>query len=207
MREVLQLRAAEAKRLPWKNGRGTTEELALWPAGASLARGDFDWRISKASFDQPGPFSAFPGCERILVVTRGEGLVLEHGDHAARARVRRLEPYRFSGDWPTAAELVGGAVHDFNVIFQRERVAADVLVWRLHARRALETLEPGHAFLHVLTGSLVARVGGEEEPFELAVGESLWARALAREEALEVHGSDDAEAVLVRITDTQSFNP
>src|SRR5688500_12512282 len=101
MREVLQLRARDAKRVPWKNGRGMTTELALWPPGASLERGDFDWRISKASFDTAGPFSTFAGCERILIVTRGAGVLLDHGDQAARARVRRLEPYRFSGEWPT----------------------------------------------------------------------------------------------------------
>ena len=47
-REILHQTSADSRRVPWRNGRGTTEELAIWPAGATLERGDFDWRISKA---------------------------------------------------------------------------------------------------------------------------------------------------------------
>ncbi|MBM3986021.1 MAG: hypothetical protein FJ296_10095, partial [Planctomycetes bacterium] len=73
------LRAADARRVPWRNGRGVTEELALAPPGASFERGDFDWRVARATVAQAGPFSAFPGFERVLVVVQGAGLRLEHG--------------------------------------------------------------------------------------------------------------------------------
>src|SRR5262245_5272313 len=120
--EVVHLTPADARSVPWKNGRGATRELALWPAGASFERAEFDWRISTAPVDEPGPFSAFPGLARILVVTEGAGFVLVHGGDAPRARVRRLEPYRFDGAWPTTAELPHGPVTDFNVLFRPERV-------------------------------------------------------------------------------------
>ncbi|NOT31270.1 MAG: HutD family protein, partial [Planctomycetes bacterium] len=71
MREVLQLRPADARVVPWKNGRGTTSEYAVWPAGSSFERGDYDWRLSAARVEAEGPFSTFPGCERILTVTSG----------------------------------------------------------------------------------------------------------------------------------------
>ena len=105
---AVHLKANRAKKIPWKNGRGFTHELAIWPAGATLARDDFDWRVSKATVDEPGPFSIFRGFERVLVVTSGDGIVLSHGSSGSsrsRARLRALEPYRFSGDWPTEAEL------------------------------------------------------------------------------------------------------
>ena len=70
-REVLQLGAADARVLPWKNGRGTTTELALWPPDSNFEGGEFDWRLSIAPVDEPGPFSSFPGVERILTVTQG----------------------------------------------------------------------------------------------------------------------------------------
>jgi environmental stress-induced protein Ves len=203
-REVLHLSTDDARRVPWKNGRGYTDELALWPEGARFDRLDFDWRISKASVTEDGPFSSFEGFDRILVVTRGEGLVLAHGDAAPRARLRKLDPHRFSGDWPTEAKLVAGAVHDFNVVFRASSVHADVQALKLGTRRARESLPAGHAFLHALDGAIVARVGGEEEPYELDAGESLWVRELARDEELELAGRAPASvALLVRIEDAR----
>ena len=72
MREVLHLSRDDARRVPWKNGRGATEELALWPRDSRFEQDDFEWRISKAVVDESGPFSMFPGFERILVVLRGD---------------------------------------------------------------------------------------------------------------------------------------
>lgn len=197
MREVLQLRPADARVVPWKNGRGTTSEYAVWPAGSSFERGDYDWRLSATRVEAEGPFSFFPDCERILTVTSGAGLVLEHGEAAPRARLRRLEPYRFSGDWPTRAALVAGPVADFNVILRRERARADVSALALGARRARELLRSTQAFVHVLAGRLVARVTGEEEPFELGAGESLWLRGLAGGEELELAGSARETELLI----------
>lgn len=191
---------ADTRRVPWKNGRGVTEELALWPPGCSLERDDFDWRLSKAALDEPGPFSSFPGIERILVVTAGEALVLDHGDAAPRARLRRLEPYRFSGDWATRAELPAGPVRDFNTLVRRGAARAEVEALRLGLRRVREALCAGHALVHVLAGSVRARATGEEQPFELASEESLWARGLDGSEELELAGaSDDCTLLLVRL--------
>lgn len=197
VREVLHLTAEGARRLPWKNGRGFTSELALWPPTATLARGDFAWRISKAAVDEPGPFSAFPGFERILVVTEGEGLVLDHGEPGTGARLRRLEPYRFSGDAATTAELQRGPIVDFNVLVRRGLAQADVQAVRLGRRRVRETLPRGQAFLHVVAGRAVTRLTGEEEPFRLRASESLWARGLEGGEELELTGEDDACALLL----------
>lgn len=200
-REVLHRAAADAHRVPWKNGRGVTEELAIWPAGATLERGDFAWRISRARVEEDGPFSTFAGCERILLVTGGAGLVLHHGASAPRARLRPLEPYRFAGEWPTRAELVAGAVTDFNVIVRRDGPRADVEVARLGVRRTREVVGSGNAFLHALSGALTVRLPREEEPFELEAGESVWARELDREEEVEVAGrSATTVLILVRLS-------
>lgn len=200
MREVLHLTDADVRILPWKNGRGITEELAIWPRGATLDRGDFDWRISKAAVDDSGPFSTFPGFDRLLLVTDGDGFVLTHGDHAPRTRVRRFEPYLFAGDWPTTAELIGGQVSDFNVLLRRGQWQANIEVLRLGRRRAREALSAGHAFVHMVSGDLVARVTGEEEPFALEEHESLWACELTDGDELDLAGqSEDSVALLVRI--------
>jgi len=200
MREVVQLTSADARRMPWKNGRGSTDELALWPARATYERGDFDWRISRASVTSAGPFSKFDGFDRVLVITSGGALVLEHGDRAPRARVRALEPYKFSGDWPTSAELTGGRADDFNVLTRRGRCSADIQVLNLARRRLREAFDATHAFVHALRGAAHVRITGEEQPFELALGESLLATELnARDELDIAGGADDSVALLVRI--------
>lgn len=202
MRQVTVLRAADARRVPWRNGRGATLELAVRPAGASLARDDFDWRVSAAAVDEDGPFSPFPGCERVLVVTRGAGLWLAVGAGGRPALLRRLEPFRFPGDEPARAELVAGPVADFNVVARRGRARADVQALRLGARRVLEGLDADHVVAHVLAGAALARVTGEEQPFELAAGDTLLADEPADGDELELAGLvPETEVLLARIAD------
>lgn len=59
---------------PWKNGGGSTTEIAVFPAGAGFD--DFDWRISLATIAQSGAFSVFPGIERSLALVEGDGVAL-----------------------------------------------------------------------------------------------------------------------------------
>ena len=55
------LRAADYRRMPWKNGSGETVEVAVFPPGASID--DFDWRISIATVAaENGAFSLFQAC-------------------------------------------------------------------------------------------------------------------------------------------------
>lgn len=197
MTRDIELRSIDqSRRVAWRNGRGFTEELVIWPTGATFERLDFEGRISKARVEEDGPFSAFPGFERILVVTAGEGLVLSHGD-GRRARVRALEPYRFDGGLETRMELVAGPVADFNVISRRGVTRADVETMRLGARRTRVSVGPGDAFVHLSSGAAVVRVPREEEPFELAAGMSLWARDFAVEEEFEISGQSAETVVLV----------
>lgn len=195
MREILFLTTADAKRTPWRNGGGVTDELAIWPPEADVAS-DFEWRISRARMETSGAFSSFPGFERVLVLVDGPGAVLSHGDEAPRARLRRLEPYSFSGDWPTRAEITA-PIADFNVIARADAWRASVEAVALGARRIVEELAPGHALVHALHGALVARVSDEEEPFELDAGDSLWIRELDRPAQIELRGADGRCALLL----------
>lgn len=201
MRECVHLRADDARSVPWRNGRGVTDELAVWPPEAAFERGDFAWRIARAPIVEPGPFSAFPGFERVLVLIEGRALVLAHGADAPRARLRPLEPYRFSGDWATEGSLPDGPVRDLNVLVRRGSASVDVEVLRLGPRSARVAAGPGHAFVHALGGRLGARVTEEEQGFALEPGESLWARGLAAGDELSLTGRDAATvALLFRIS-------
>jgi environmental stress-induced protein Ves len=61
--------ASECRTTAWKNGGGSTTEIAVAPMGASLD--DFDWRVSMARVASDGPFSEFAGIDRTLDILKG----------------------------------------------------------------------------------------------------------------------------------------
>lgn len=111
------LRAAQHRRMAWKNGGGETTEIAVWPPGAGLD--DFEWRISMARIASDGPFSAFAGVDRTLAVLSGDGLRLAIGDAAPVELHPGDAPLAFAADLPTHATLLGGDVTDLNVMTRR----------------------------------------------------------------------------------------
>jgi uncharacterized protein len=114
-------------RQPWKNGCGTTREIAMTPAGASLA--DFTWRVSVAEIERAGAFSVFPGIDRVIVLLSGAGVRLRGGsiDHRLACP---LEPFAFAGETPLEATLLGQPSRDLNVMTRRGVAYADVQVLR-----------------------------------------------------------------------------
>lgn len=111
------IRSAEYRRMRWKNGQGETAEIAVAPAGAALER--FDWRISMARIEAPGPFSGFAGIDRTLTVLSGEGLRLQLDGCSALELTPRSAPFSFAGDARASATLLGGTVTDLNVMTRR----------------------------------------------------------------------------------------
>ncbi|GGU20394.1 HutD/Ves family protein [Streptomyces lavendofoliae] len=126
MTAVRVLRAAGRAAAPWKNGGGVTRQIAAGPEGAGTQ--DFDWRVSLADVHEDGPFSAFPGTERLLTVVDGAGMDLDAGGRHLRAE--RYAPCPFPGDVPTGGRLLGGPVVNLNVMHRRGAVAATVTVVR-----------------------------------------------------------------------------
>src|SRR5262249_61844367 len=61
--------------MPWKNGGGTTTEIAIDPPDADVG-GRFRWRPSIAEREGSGAFSAFVGYERTIMVIAGQGMDL-----------------------------------------------------------------------------------------------------------------------------------
>jgi environmental stress-induced protein Ves len=120
------IRAADCLVMPWKNGGGTTTEIAVAPQGASLS--DFDWRISMAHVGQDGPFSSFPGIDRTLSVLTGSGITLAFDDGEAVRLDRTSAPYPFAADRAVDGLLVDGPIDDLNVMSRRGR-------WRHQVKR------------------------------------------------------------------------
>nr|WP_047578123.1 HutD family protein [Methylobacterium sp. ZNC0032] len=111
------IRAADCKVMPWKNGGGTTTEIAVSPEGAPLSQ--FDWRISMARVGADGPFSSFPGIDRTLSVLTGNGIRLAFGDGETVALDRATAPFFFAADRAVDGVLVDGAIDDLNVMSRR----------------------------------------------------------------------------------------
>ena len=113
------IRAHDCKTTPWKNGGGSTTEIAIGPAGATLEA--FDWRVSMARVASDGPFSDFAGIDRTLAVVKGNGLMLKIGDNAPVTLSSGADPVSFSGDTPTSARLTEGEITDLNIMTRRGR--------------------------------------------------------------------------------------
>jgi environmental stress-induced protein Ves len=100
------------KRTPWKNGLGWTDQIAIYPEGSELRRGDFDWRVSTARISQSADFSIFPNHDRVLVVLEGNGVRLAHqfepGEAPEIVVLQKDGVYEFPGDIPTRCDLVSG---------------------------------------------------------------------------------------------------
>lgn len=91
----------------------------------------FDWRASIAEISADGPFSAFVGVDRVLILLDGDGVRLRSSDgRVAHSLDEPLVPFMFSGDDAITASLIGGASSDFNVMTRRNAVRADVAVLR-----------------------------------------------------------------------------
>lgn len=104
---------------PWRNGGGLTREVVSYPPGSSLE--DFDWRLSLAEVEKPGPFSLFPGVDRFLTVLRGKlELRFQSGTFAALSSQDR-DVLAFSGDDPVVGGPVDGSVSDLNLMVKRSR--------------------------------------------------------------------------------------
>ncbi|MGK6308868.1 HutD/Ves family protein [Variovorax sp. DT-64] len=141
---------------PWKNGGGTTQEIACWPPGAGLS--DFGWRVSIATIAARGPFSVFAGIDRSIMLLEGEGVRLRSRDGRIDHRLDMPHrPYAFAGDAEIDCTLQGGASSDFNVMTRRGQWQAEV---RVLGGAAVVEAAP-HGVLLALRGDW--RLGGEEQ--------------------------------------------
>lgn len=102
--------------MPWKNGGGRTTELIR--EGPSE---EFTWRLSLAEIAVDGPFSSFPGMQRIITVIQGAGVYLDLGGSS-----EALVPFQtlaFDGSCNVNCKLRDGPVQDINLIYSPKHVS------------------------------------------------------------------------------------
>ena len=186
------LRAANYRRMRWKNGGGWTTELAAHPDPASDAA-TFDWRISIAEIESDGEFSLFAGCDRWIALLDGIGMELTI-DAADPVRLdQRLRFTRFAGEAQTSGKLLAGAVRDFNVIVRRDAFHAEVLHRPLVGPMVFLP-ENATWFIYLAGGRAEVKLAGAAQ--ELGIGESLLLRPDASNERLVLNGG--GELVLIK---------
>ena len=120
MSKVIVRRATDYVRMPWKNGGGSTEEIAR-DAGAGLD--GFGWRLSIADIAESGGFSTFAGYQRVITVIKGAGMVLTVDGEEQRGLLP-LQPFAFQGESQVSCRLITGPIRDFNLIYSPERYQA-----------------------------------------------------------------------------------
>lgn len=114
--------------VPWKNGGGSTIEIAIGPQDAGFD--NFDWRVSLATISEDGAFSQFPGVDRTLALVDGHGMTLQIDGEPAL--ISDAEPViAFDGSSEVQAKLNRGPTLDFNVMSRSE------CCWHQFGRRRL----------------------------------------------------------------------
>jgi uncharacterized protein len=159
------LTPADYRVMPWKNGLGTTAEIAVDPPATDGGLDGFTWRISIAEIGASGPFSRFPGYDRILVQIEGAPMTLSHagGSH----RLRPLEAHAFAGDVDTYGTLEAPPARDFNVIVRRDRARAEVSVYTAAAGEVVRVAGAATTHVvHLLVGEASIAVDGETSTLE-----------------------------------------
>jgi environmental stress-induced protein Ves len=171
---------------PWRNGGGSTREIAIDPPQATVA-GAFRWRVSSAPILSGGPFSRFLGVDRSLWLIEGNGIEFTI-DGAKHRLTRPLQQIDFAGEDSVSAELLDGPVVDLNVMFARAHVQA----------RTAIVANSNHAFsgnahcVIVALGPASLRIQGQQglKDFALADGDALRAELPADQRAtIEVRGT------------------
>jgi uncharacterized protein len=147
------IRKAEFREGPWRNGLGTSWDIASDPADAGMD--DFGWRFATARIDADVPFSVYPEVARIFTLIEGPGLELAFGTGRKLKVDRLFVPHPFACDVPTMCTLSSGPCMALNLFTRRG-------MWEAQAEILSSKAEITHSG-PVLLFALMGRVEAEGE--------------------------------------------
>ncbi|MGK3137149.1 HutD family protein [uncultured Pantoea sp.] len=139
----------------WRNGGGETREIASYPPDDA----QFAWRASIATISADGPFSSFPGIDRVITLLRGDSVLLK--SEQAQQRLTPLQPWAFPGEWAIEAKI-SGSCQDFNIMTRRDS-------WRSAVSIAQKTVSSENGVAWVVAGTWQTSAGEM-----LAVDQGMW---------------------------------
>lgn len=191
------LPASSHRRVPWKNGGGYTTELVVRPDddATGSAQEPFAWRLSIATVDRDGGFSAFPGVDRFLMALSPEGLGLVDGGHPVA--LGQYGVHRFAGEHDVAATGVTVPTQDLNLMTRRD--ACTGVLEHLRVDGPTDTnrelaVPPGGAVVVVLLAGTLHVDGQLLEPHDAVLSEHT---GLVDDGVLGLFGAADVAVVWV----------
>lgn len=185
------------RRMPWRNGGGTTAEIATWPEGVGAHA--FAGRVSIADIGRDGAFSAWPGIDRTLVLVEGDGIVLGH-DGVEVELAALHEPYRFPGDVACTCRLLRGPARAFNLMVRRGEATAEVVI-----ADGAKVIAGGwrHGLCYAAQGTSECLVAGRA-PIPVAPGQALVIDGLDAGASMHVNPLDGGAVAIVVSLDASS---
>ncbi|KAJ3074946.1 hypothetical protein HDU98_009721 [Podochytrium sp. JEL0797] len=132
------------EKMMWKNGLGSTDEIAIFPKNVDFNKGEFVWRFSLTEVRDACSFSVFPGYDIAMLMLPslgnsdqkvqppnirhsfgGANAILRHNDQETPVQFRPLVPYTYAGELPTTCFVKGAFKH---LTFIANRAKAQVTV-------------------------------------------------------------------------------
>ena len=145
---IQKISQADFKKMPWKNGKGTTTQIAIFPPTSSMEKNDFSYRISSAPILVDSDFSVFPGKERLLTPIKGAGFVLNGDEY------EKFEVAHFSGEAKSKVQLLKGPVEDFGIIYDPLIVKVQSRILHLKTPFQFSLDESAEYYITILSGAL-----------------------------------------------------
>ena len=147
--------------MPWRNGRGSTLEIAREPPIGE----EFEWRLSLAAIEAEGDFSLFPGYRRALTLVTGEALRLRFRGHGSCLLGPLRRGVRFEGEWTTRCAPQGGCT-DLSLIVRKgstvrpSSIVRAPMTLRFTSTRRVSVSRALHGALFVLEGAVAITEAG-----------------------------------------------
>ncbi len=161
--------------MPWRNGRGSTLEIAREPAAGE----EFAWRLSLAAITADGDFSVYRGYRRAIVLVSGNGLRLRFRGHGSASLNPTRRGARFEGDWKTHCAVPEGSCTDLSLIVRDgsgSRPACIVrapLIRRIEATRRVILSADLYGAIFVLAGATAVKEPKSVRPRRLRARDTL----------------------------------
>jgi environmental stress-induced protein Ves len=169
------LKSEAYRSMPWRNGRGSTLEIAREPAVGE----DFAWRLSLAAIDEDGDFSVYRGYRRAIVLVGGRSLHLRFRRHGNRTLTPAKRAARFDGDWQTHCAVPEGSCTDLSLIVRSDSAARPAGIVRAprvlrigSARRVILSSDP-YGAIFAVDGSVAIGASGAARPRRLRARDTL----------------------------------
>jgi environmental stress-induced protein Ves len=192
------LRSAHYREMPWRNGRGSTREIAREPARGE----EFSWRLSLATVERSCEFSSYADHDRAIALISGPRLELRFSGHGRCSLDSAQRCAKFEGSWETRCTVPEGPCTDLSLIVHKGSATRQTHILRqptaLPVRSQRQLLIPNGVYSAVFVQNGTVMVSSSERgaPQTLRVHDTLLLGPGARR-VLRVRNASKPSALLI----------